>query len=362
VVQVRDLNKDVLTIVTVYRSPSSANDNNLALCSLLEELTNRFASGKLMIAGDFNIVNIDWSDCRIRGSSSAGSFVSSFLRCVQSKFLIQNVVKPTRIRGVQIPHILDLIFTNDDFVDGIEYLSPLGKSDHCVLSVTCNISAQSSRGHKKLNLDKGDYKSLNAFISNTLNVNEQYLSGSSVEELWNDLKSIIITGADKFIPTVQPSLWKKKKTWAYPVSSVLKKLINKKHRLWTRFQETRDNKFLIEYKHVRNLVRKETRLVCQSKQLEIAKSCKKNPKKFWQFVKGKTSTVSGIGDLKKINGTDCTTVKDDQEKAEMFSEFFYSIYTDEPLDYFDPLLPRSVSSPMLPISVTELIVAKNSTS
>ena len=35
--------------------------------------------------------------------------------------------------GQNEPHILDLVLTNDEIIDDIEYLSPLGKSDHAVL-------------------------------------------------------------------------------------------------------------------------------------------------------------------------------------------------------------------------------------
>jgi len=42
--------------------------------------------------------------------------------------------KPTRTRGGDEPHIFDLVLTNDSFIDNIEYLAPLVKSDHSVLN------------------------------------------------------------------------------------------------------------------------------------------------------------------------------------------------------------------------------------
>jgi len=46
----------------------------------------------------------------------------------------------TRTRGANELSLSDLVLiSNDDFIDNIEYLSPLGKSDHNVLSISCKI-------------------------------------------------------------------------------------------------------------------------------------------------------------------------------------------------------------------------------
>ena len=41
-------------------------------------------------------------------------------------------MNPTRARAQNEPHILDLVLTDNEIIDDIEYLSPLGKSDHAV--------------------------------------------------------------------------------------------------------------------------------------------------------------------------------------------------------------------------------------
>jgi hypothetical protein len=48
-------------------------------------------------------------------------------------YLSSNLL-PTRWRGSDTPHILDLIITNEEnMISDIEYQSPLGKSDHCMM-------------------------------------------------------------------------------------------------------------------------------------------------------------------------------------------------------------------------------------
>jgi len=78
-----------------------------------------------LIVGDFNFEDINWN--KWEGHTVASN---NFLHTIQGHFLIQHVTFPTRARGVNEPSLLDLIISKDDFIDNIEYLSPLGKSDH----------------------------------------------------------------------------------------------------------------------------------------------------------------------------------------------------------------------------------------
>jgi len=50
-------------------------------------------------------------------------------------------IYPTRQRGTDTAHILDLVLTSENFVTEIEHLSPLGMSDHCVLQFDCQLQA-----------------------------------------------------------------------------------------------------------------------------------------------------------------------------------------------------------------------------
>ena len=55
--------------------------------------------------------------------------------------------------------------------------------------------------------------------------------------------------------------------------------------------------FLRKFKKIRNEIRKITRHIHKNEQIEVAKTAKTNPKKFWAYVKNKTSS-STIGDIK----------------------------------------------------------------
>ena len=123
--------------------------------------------------------------------------------------------------------------------------------------------------------------------------------------------------------------------------------------MWTRYQETRDQKVFETYKHIRNLVKAKSRTVAKQRQRAMVQSCKNNPKKFWQLVKSKTNLSTGIGDLKVNSGNGSKIINNDQEKAELFSDYFASIYTVEPSGEFEKL-PQ-----VLPVnSVPKLVVSE----
>ena len=73
--------------------------------------------------------------------------------------------------------------------------------------------------------------------------------------------------------------------------------------------------------------------------------CKKKRKDFWQYINRKTTSKSGVGDLKwsDSNGNE-HLVEPDHDKSEALQEFFSSVYTVESEEEFVNL-PQTVASP-----------------
>ena len=60
---------------------------------------------------------------------------AKFLTVTQNCFLHQHVNNPTHVRPNQTPTLIDLIFTSDDqTINNLSFLSPLGKSHHNVIT------------------------------------------------------------------------------------------------------------------------------------------------------------------------------------------------------------------------------------
>ena len=123
-------NSDKLLTGLIYRSDSGTSENNENLIKLLEEVSNSGYTHTLLM-GDFNYPNINWDSMHVPNENSTEM---AFIECLQDNFLLQHVDRPTRWRGTDTPHTLDLVITNDDNVTNMEYHSPLGKSDHCVVN------------------------------------------------------------------------------------------------------------------------------------------------------------------------------------------------------------------------------------
>jgi len=103
---------------------------------------------------------------------------------MRTNSLNQYIDKPTRARGKTL-HI-----SNDYFVDNIDYDAPFGKSDHCVLLIDCNITADKRDHTEKLALSRGDYDGLcNSFQLNWHDLLIPY--GDNNDDMWLVFKTEI---------------------------------------------------------------------------------------------------------------------------------------------------------------------------
>ena len=90
-------------------------------------------SSHLLICGDFNYSDINWSNPLdpIPNTAHSQLFIDTF----QDLFLYQHVDAPTRHSLSATPHTLDLVFTNEEnMVTNLYYLPGLGNSDHVCMS------------------------------------------------------------------------------------------------------------------------------------------------------------------------------------------------------------------------------------
>ena len=137
-----------------------------------------------------NFPEVDW-DSGYSVNKSFGS--TAFLNTVHKLLLLQHVNFPTRARGTATPHLLDLVLTDENFIQKIEALAPLGKSDHAVLMIESNIFSQGCALEQKLNYDKGDYDALRSYVSCDWD-KEFATSDLDMEAMWNLLKDKIDSG------------------------------------------------------------------------------------------------------------------------------------------------------------------------
>ena len=115
---------------------------------------------------------------------------------------MQHVLFPTRARGSNNPHTLDLVLTDDNFLNDVINLSPLGKSDHSVIEILCSFDVLNCLNSPKLNFDKGDYNGLREFLANhsTFNISDPLIKNINVNDIWKLIKLILEQDIRKYIP------------------------------------------------------------------------------------------------------------------------------------------------------------------
>ena len=344
---------DVLLVGCIYRSSSGSDINNDKLLEIITEASN-FNYSHLLIMGDFNFEKINWDTWST--PSQEASIDYRFIECARDNFLYQHIRKPTRGRIDQEPHILDLVFTNEDgMVSDLNYLSPLGKSDHSVIVFKFNCyTQQDNTGRVKYYYDRANFTGMKRDL---LEIDWQAaLDSTDINTHWNTLKTVLLDIQDKYVPkrNCRTSDVRKGKV---SLDSKTLSVIRKKHRCWKRYMETKDSKKYKDYCKVRNQVKKLTRNAVKSKEKEIINEIKTNPKKFWQYTRSKTKTRTGIADLKVDNSSDKLT-NNYAEKADVLSKIFSSVFTLEDCEDIPILDERPLVHKMTRIEISEETVRK----
>jgi hypothetical protein len=232
-------------------------------------------------------------------------------------------------------------------------MAPLGKSDHAVLLIETNVYGLDEINVKKFNYDKGDYDSFRSYLQCDWD-EELVPAGSQIEELWQILKNKIETGNRNFIPEVKKFYTSRNGKWKHPINQNLRKHIRLKSSLWKKYIECKNEDSYKDYKKQRNKVRSLIRKDQRDLQNKIANDYKNNPKKFWNYVNGKTKTKEKIGDLNYISNEGYQKMAStDIEKAELLCKFFSSVFCNEPEADFEALADRNCSKESSPVTIIE---------
>ena len=134
--------------------------------------------------GDFKCSEINWDDLTIQDQNME-SLSNKIIEIFRDCFLQQVIMETTRGRGANIPSLLDLVLCYEStLIKDIEYQSPLGKSDHCVITFSYDIKCISSAYKvKRFFYDKGDYYSIKKYLR-TINWYHLF-DGKDVQQMWD---------------------------------------------------------------------------------------------------------------------------------------------------------------------------------
>jgi len=346
--EIRINNKERLLVGVVYRSPSSTEEDNRKLISLINEMAC-MKHKSLLIMGDFNYPDIDWATL----TADEGRQAVEFLENCREWFLCQHVMKPTRYRTQQTANVLDLVFTNEEsMINEIKYEEPIGKSDHLCLvwSLKSDVLGSDTAVVKYL-FSKGDFQAMRRELAGE--PWEELLIDKPVDEQWNIIKDRIHMARDKFIPHNNYRGGAKSAGKPKWMDERVMARIRRKKTAFERYKETRDGKDYLEYTRARNAAKAETRRAVREYEKEIARLCKKNPKAFYRHVNSKIKTRIGISDIRSNQGV---MINDDQQKADEFNKFFSSVFTLEDLQNVPSTKVSGVKETLHQVEINEFEV------
>ena len=144
-------------IVIVYRPPSYTYEENVQLLSFLE----LFCQGKeLILLGDFNLPNIDWTgESPVTRSHLEGRFVEFFVLAG----LTQWVHEPTFLRS---SNILDLVLTTElDRLNNISFLPPLPGCGHVAIGFDYTFDFFNEVHRFRRNWYRADFPAMNRILA-----------------------------------------------------------------------------------------------------------------------------------------------------------------------------------------------------
>ena len=273
-----------LLVGVCYRSPGSSHENNLLLNEVM--CAAQLKGNLVLVMGDFNYGQICWEDGSVEGPEDSDA--AGFFTTIQDLFLCQHVTEHTRFRKDQTPSRLDLVLTSEEnMVDEVISSSPLGKSDHVVLSWKLYIEAGKGRGKdpngscsSRLNYNKGDYEGMCASLAEC---DWSSLEGLEVEDMWKQFKEILHSITHNFVPPSRPQ--SKSGTSAPWWTTKLSKQIKKKAKAWNDYTGNRSETSYSQYTKQRNKATAMIRKARRDFERRLVSDVSERPKRLFQYVR-----------------------------------------------------------------------------
>ena len=306
-------------IGSYYRAPSSPVESIYDLNDSLSNLPSDAKTKNIAVGGDFNTPDVDWNIPTVKEGAKNKTTQEELIQVSTQHELKQIQDKPTRGNA-----ILDLYFTNNPSL--IKYTDAVpGISDHEMVIVDQMIKPKynKQRRRKIYKFHQADWAEVR---SEAAELNEEILKNIqtvSVDESWRTFKEGMLGIMNKLIPSKLST-----KRYNLPwLNRSLKKLIKKKHKLWSKARRTKSDSDWDRYRKHKSHTQKVTRAAHQKYISNILEESMEHndTKPFWHYIKSKRKDNIGISPLKDQGVLHADSI----EKAELLNEQFQSVFTIE---------------------------------
>ena len=355
-IELNTAKNEKLLCTYIYRRGETSDEMNDHLLDMLKEITGADKYKHILIMGDFNLKDINW-EVQICKSYNPNNYSNRFIECVRDCFLTQHVQEPTRQRGSDNPSCLDLVFTNnEDLIDQIEYLAPLGKSDHSLLKFDLKLNIDPPAPKITVLYEKGNYEKFRESMSQIEWEVEFENYPNDVEKQWKFFIDKFQEFEKNYVPRKKVFInGKKFKKFSVPLNQENLRKLKKKNKKWSKIRKNMaSEEEKLQYNRLRNQIRRMTLKGKKLLEKTVAKNAKSNPKAFWKYAQTKLNQNKTIPDI--INNNDeknPTYATTDDEKANIFLNYFSSVFTEEPSGNMPFFEKREYSKELDNLVITE---------
>ena len=131
-------------LICIYNPPVKHCADELQL--LLDHFMGKHPKYILMLTGDFNMPDINWSLHSVKKESQNKGIHTNFLNVIQEFNLSQLINEPTHIKG----NILDLVLcTHPSFINNTNVVEP-GLSDHYIIEFEFKAQYNTQKPQEKI--------------------------------------------------------------------------------------------------------------------------------------------------------------------------------------------------------------------
>ena len=347
-------------LMNVYRSPSSTTESFQEVLTALEETAESLPNSNIVLMGDFNFPDINWSHGQATNRFNRLSIQGRFMNFIEKFFLTQLVDQPTRQ-----DNILDLILTNNDELITEISILPYDEylSDHRIIVAKTTITPIEIPQPNPLPSDES-FRGLNFFHKNINwdNLNreineidwENRFSNNSVDANFSTFHSEILRIAKRHVPKKKTQNRNRPKIPDDRRALMRKraKLNQKMVRSRNQSQKARLEQLIANIENALRLSHQREKLADEARAIARIKT---NPKYFYYHARKNSKIKTQIGPFEKEG----EIVHDPYEKAEILREQFESVFTGpDNNDHTDPNPATITESTLDDISITEEDIAK----
>ena len=259
-----------------------------------------------MIAGDFNLPDINWQTLSIKSHHYSEKVNKTFLDIIANNDLEQQVDFPTR----KDHNTLDLVLTtHPSFKVRCKPLPSIGNSDHdIVLYDTALVPQRPKPTRRTIYLwKKADIPGMKQDV---MDFNNTYhrpdpTTPNALQQMWIAIRDLLSDIVKKRVPT-KTTAARYSNPW---INTSIRRAIRRKQRAHQKARKTGKKRDKDRYKRLQAETRYEIRQAYHNYLEEISQDFKTNSKLFCPFVKSRRQDSTGVAPLKDKSASLKATVR-----------------------------------------------------